>query len=100
MTNCRTGKGDEALSFWFLMLWIFGDSTNLIGAIFSKQLGTEVYTKHYKLHTTSEFHDVIYMHTKLNFLQIATAVYYLLLDFITMAQYLFYVIKNQGCDGK
>ena len=40
--NCRTGKGDEALSFWFLMLWVFGDSTNLIGAIFSKQLGTEV----------------------------------------------------------
>ena len=42
MKNCRTGKGDEALSFWFLMLWILGDSANLIGALLTKQLATEV----------------------------------------------------------
>ena len=40
--NCRTGKGDEALSFWFLMLWLLGDSANLIGALLTKQLATEV----------------------------------------------------------
>ena len=42
MKNCRTGKGDEALSFWFLMLWLLGDSANLIGALLTKQLATEV----------------------------------------------------------
>ena len=43
VTNCRTGKGDEALSFWFLTLWLLGDSANFIGAFLSKQLATEVY---------------------------------------------------------
>ena len=33
-------------------------------------------------------------------LQIATAVYYIALDVITMSQYLFYVIRNQGCRGE
>ncbi len=40
--NCRTGKGDEALSFWFLLQWFLGDATNLLGAILSHQLGTQV----------------------------------------------------------
>ena len=28
VTNCRTGKADQALSFWFLMQWLLGDVTN------------------------------------------------------------------------
>ena len=42
MTNCRTGTGDEALSFWFLMQWLLGDVTNLIGAVLTRQLATQV----------------------------------------------------------
>ena len=42
MTNCRTGKADEALSFWFLMQWLLGDVTNLIGAVLTRQLATQV----------------------------------------------------------
>ncbi|XP_064385240.1 lysosomal amino acid transporter 1 homolog [Halichondria panicea] len=69
--NCRTGKGDEALSFWFLLQWFLGDATNLLGALLSHQLGT----------------------------QIATAVYFVIMDSITMLQFLYYVIKNQGVKG-
>ena len=42
VTNCRTGKADEALSFWFLMQWLLGDVTNLIGAVLTRQLATQV----------------------------------------------------------
>ena len=42
MTNCRTGKADEALSFWFLVQWLLGDVTNLIGAVLTRQLATQV----------------------------------------------------------
>ena len=42
VTNCRTGKADEALSFWFLIQWLLGDVTNLIGALLTRQLATQV----------------------------------------------------------
>ena len=42
VTNCRTGKADQALSFWFLMQWLLGDVTNLIGAVLTRQLATQV----------------------------------------------------------
>ena len=45
VTNCRTGKADEALSFWFLVQWLLGDITNLIGAILTRQLATQVREK-------------------------------------------------------
>ena len=41
LTNCRTGKADEALSFWFL-IWLLGDVTNLIEALLTRQLATQV----------------------------------------------------------
>ena len=41
VTNCRTGKADQALSFWFLMQWLLGDVTNLIGAVLTRQLATQ-----------------------------------------------------------
>ena len=42
VTNCRTGKADKALSFWFLLQWFAGDATNLVGAFLTKQLLTQV----------------------------------------------------------
>ncbi len=42
MTNCRTGKADQVLSVWFLMQWVIGDTTNLLGAILTDQLFTQV----------------------------------------------------------
>ena len=34
------------------------------------------------------------------FLQIATAVYFVLIDVVTMSQYIYYVMRNQGCQGE
>lgn len=42
IVNCKKGIADEALSFWFLLQWFLGDATNLIGAILTKQLATQV----------------------------------------------------------
>lgn len=48
VVNCRTGKADESLSFWFLLLWFFSDLANFVGTILSRQLivlvsGSSVY---------------------------------------------------------
>ena len=45
ITNCRSGKADKALSFWFILLWAAGDTTNLLGSILTKQLATQVLNK-------------------------------------------------------
>ena len=41
--NCRTGNAD-ALSIFFLSQWLLGDGLNLIGAIMTHQLTTEIMT--------------------------------------------------------
>ncbi|XP_064384142.1 uncharacterized protein LOC135333159 [Halichondria panicea] len=71
VTNCRTGKADQVLSVWFLMQWVIGDTTNLLGAILTDQL----------------------------FTQLATAVYFVLIDCVSVSQYIYYIIKNQGLKG-
>ncbi|XP_043852044.1 lysosomal amino acid transporter 1 homolog isoform X2 [Dromiciops gliroides] len=35
---CRTGNMDQAISIWFLMGWLGGDSCNLIGSFLANQL--------------------------------------------------------------
>lgn len=71
VTNCRLGIADKALSFWFLLQWFLGDATNLIGALLTHQLPS----------------------------QIITAVYFCMIDTVMMSQFLYYVVKNQGRRG-
>ncbi len=42
VVNCRKGIADKALSVWFLLQWFLGDATNLVGAILTGQLATQV----------------------------------------------------------
>ena len=65
--NCISGKADAALSCLFLIQWLGGDLTNLIGAILTQQLPT----------------------------QIGTAIYFVFMDIILLTQYLFYWFKNR-----
>jgi hypothetical protein len=44
VTNCRLGIADKALSFWFLLQWFLGDATNLVGALLTHQLPSQVET--------------------------------------------------------
>ncbi|XP_066231346.1 lysosomal amino acid transporter 1 homolog [Saccopteryx leptura] len=44
---CKTGNMDQALSLWFLLGWIGGDSCNLIGSFLADQLPLQTYTAVY-----------------------------------------------------
>eukprot|EP00741_Cyanophora_paradoxa_P008060 tig00001250_g7799.t1 len=56
----------EALSPIFLAIWLVGDSLNLIGAILTQQLPTQIYT----------------------------AVYFVFMDTVVISQYTYYHLKN------
>ncbi|XP_056115741.1 lysosomal amino acid transporter 1 homolog [Rhinichthys klamathensis goyatoka] len=66
--SCKTGNMDSALSIWFLLLWLAGDSCNLIGSFLADQLPLQKYT----------------------------AVYYVLADMLMLFMYMYYKIKNKA----
>ncbi|KAK7803852.1 hypothetical protein U0070_021523 [Myodes glareolus] len=63
----KTGNMDQALSLWFLLGWIGGDSCNLIGSFLADQLPLQTYT----------------------------AVYYVLADLMMLTLYFHYKFKNR-----
>lgn len=65
--SCRTGNMDSALSIYFLLLWLGGDSCNLVGSYLAEQLPLQVYT----------------------------AIYYVLADLLMLTMYLYYKMKNK-----
>nr|XP_057941778.1 lysosomal amino acid transporter 1 homolog [Doryrhamphus excisus]XP_057941779.1 lysosomal amino acid transporter 1 homolog [Doryrhamphus excisus] len=66
-SSCKTGNMDSALSIWFLLLWLGGDTCNLVGSFLADQLPLQTYT----------------------------AVYYVLADLLMLAMYLYYKMKNK-----
>nr|AAH90740.1 Zgc:113491 [Danio rerio] len=58
---------DSALSIWFLLFWLAGDSCNLIGSFLADQLPLQKYT----------------------------AVYYVVADLLMLAMYMYYKLKNK-----
>ncbi|KAI9531161.1 hypothetical protein NQZ68_000656 [Dissostichus eleginoides] len=66
-SSCKTGNMDSALSIWFLLLWLGGDSCNLVGSFLADQLPLQTYT----------------------------AVYYVIADVMMLALYLYYMTKNR-----
>ncbi|KAK7145638.1 hypothetical protein R3I93_013392 [Phoxinus phoxinus] len=64
----KTGNMDSALSIWFLLLWLAGDSCNLIGSFLADQLPLQKYT----------------------------AVYYVLADMLMLFMYMYYKLKNKA----
>ncbi|TRY82429.1 hypothetical protein DNTS_007882 [Danionella cerebrum] len=67
-SSCKTGNMDSALSIWFLLFWLAGDSCNLIGSFLADQLPLQKYT----------------------------AVYYVLADLLMLGMYMYYKMKNQA----
>ncbi|XP_029363140.1 lysosomal amino acid transporter 1 homolog isoform X3 [Echeneis naucrates] len=65
--SCKTGNMDSALSIWFLLLWLAGDTCNLVGSFLADQLPLQIYT----------------------------AVYYVLADLLMLGMYLYYKTKNK-----
>uniref|UniRef100_A0A8D1YXV9 Solute carrier family 66 member 1 n=1 Tax=Sus scrofa TaxID=9823 RepID=A0A8D1YXV9_PIG len=64
---CKTGNMDQAVSLWFLLGWIGGDSCNLIGSFLADQLPLQTYT----------------------------AVYYVLADVVMLSLYFHYKFKKR-----
>ncbi|KAM3920817.1 lysosomal amino acid transporter 1 homolog [Leptodactylus fuscus] len=65
--SCKTGNMDQAMSIWFLLGWLAGDSCNFVGAFLSHQLPIQIYT----------------------------AVYYVLADLVMLSLYMYYKYRNQ-----
>ncbi|XP_072536922.1 lysosomal amino acid transporter 1 homolog [Salminus brasiliensis] len=69
--SCKTGNMDSALSIWFLLLWLAGDSCNLIGSFLADQLPLQTYT----------------------------AVYYVCADLVMLSMYGYYVLRHKMSNG-
>lgn len=65
---CKTGIMDQALSVYFLLGWLGGDTLNLVGSFLAEQLPLQVYT----------------------------AIYYVLADLMMLSLYFYYKIKNRN----
>lgn len=66
-SSCKTGNMDSALSIWFLLLWLGGDTCNLVGSFLADQLPLQTYT----------------------------AVYYVVADLLMLAMYSYYKTRNR-----
>ncbi|XP_051844342.1 lysosomal amino acid transporter 1 homolog isoform X1 [Antechinus flavipes] len=64
---CRTGNMDQAISIWFLLGWLSGDSCNLVGSFLANQLPLQTYT----------------------------AIYYVLADLLMISLYFYYKYRNR-----
>lgn len=71
-SSCKTGNMDSALSIWFLLLWLGGDSCNLIGSFLADQLPLQTYT----------------------------AVYYVFADLLMLAMYMYYKLRNKVAESR
>ncbi|XP_030640409.1 lysosomal amino acid transporter 1 homolog [Chanos chanos] len=70
--SCKTGNMDSALSIWFLLLWLGGDTCNLVGSFLADQLPLQTYT----------------------------AVYYVLADLLMLSLYFYYATKNKLANNR
>ncbi|XP_072334368.1 lysosomal amino acid transporter 1 homolog isoform X2 [Scyliorhinus torazame] len=66
--SIRNGNMDQAVSFWFLLGWLAGDSCNFVGAFIAQQLPMQTYT----------------------------AVYYVIVDLVMVSMYSYYKLKNRS----
>ncbi|CAF91992.1 unnamed protein product, partial [Tetraodon nigroviridis] len=66
-SSIKNGNMDSALSIWFLLLWLSGDSCNVIGSFLADQLPLQTYT----------------------------AIYYVIADLVMLSLYFYYKVKHR-----
>ncbi|XP_067383940.1 lysosomal amino acid transporter 1 homolog isoform X2 [Channa argus] len=71
-SSCKTRNMDKALSIWFLLLWLGGDTCNLVGSFLADQLPLQTYT----------------------------AIYYVMADFLMLAMYAYYKTRNKMVESR
>ncbi|KAI5095314.1 lysosomal amino acid transporter 1-like [Silurus meridionalis] len=70
-SSCKKGNMDSALSIWFLLLWLGGDTCNLAGSFLADQLPLQKYT----------------------------AVYYVLADLLMISMYSYYKMNSMRLEN-
>nr|XP_020468301.1 lysosomal amino acid transporter 1 homolog isoform X3 [Monopterus albus] len=70
--SCKTGNMDSAISIWFVLLWLGGDSCNLVGSFLAEQLPLQTYT----------------------------AVYYVLADLVMLSMFLYYKLRKRTAESR
>ncbi|XP_037540287.1 lysosomal amino acid transporter 1 homolog [Nematolebias whitei] len=71
-SSWKKGNMDSALSIWFLLLWLGGDSCNLVGSYLADQLPLQKYT----------------------------AVYYVCADLVMLGMYLYYKTRHRTTERR
>ncbi|XP_035501646.1 lysosomal amino acid transporter 1 homolog [Scophthalmus maximus] len=71
-SSCKNGNMDRALSIWFLLLWLGGDTCNLVGSFLADQLPLQTYT----------------------------AIYYVIADLLMLALYFYYKLRNRVVESR
>ncbi|XP_055366538.1 lysosomal amino acid transporter 1 homolog isoform X2 [Betta splendens] len=71
-SSCKTGNMDSALSIWFLLLWLAGDTCNLIGSFLADQLPLQTYT----------------------------AIYYVFADLLMLSMYCYYKMRHKVAERR
>ncbi|XP_075882635.1 lysosomal amino acid transporter 1 homolog isoform X2 [Nelusetta ayraudi] len=66
-SSCKAGNMDRAISIWFLLLWLGGDTCNLVGSFLADQLPLQTYT----------------------------AIYYVIADLLMLGMYSYYKVNNR-----
>uniref|UniRef100_A0A1A8IBB4 Lysosomal amino acid transporter 1 homolog n=2 Tax=Nothobranchius kuhntae TaxID=321403 RepID=A0A1A8IBB4_NOTKU len=71
-SSCKSGNMDSALSIWFLLLWLAGDSCNLVGSYLADQLPIQRYT----------------------------AIYYVVADLVMLGMYSYYKFRHKRSQSR
>uniref|UniRef100_A0A1A7WMM4 Lysosomal amino acid transporter 1 homolog n=1 Tax=Iconisemion striatum TaxID=60296 RepID=A0A1A7WMM4_9TELE len=71
-SSCKSGNMDSALSIWFLLLWLGGDSCNLVGSYLADQLPIQRYT----------------------------AIYYVVADLVMLGMYSYYKFRHKRSQSR
>lgn len=105
-SSCKTGNMDSALSIWFLLLWLAGDSCNLAGSFLADQLPLQVRgeddVNKLQLKVTRPVNIVqsTLCFCFLRVFQKYTAVYYVLADLLMLSMFSYYKVKNRYSYGE
>ncbi|KAM9351125.1 lysosomal amino acid transporter 1 homolog [Symphorus nematophorus] len=71
-SSCKKGNMDSAISIWFLLLWLGGDTCNLVGSFLADQLPLQTYT----------------------------AIYYVIADLVMLGLYFYYKLRNKVAERR
>uniref|UniRef100_A0A8C6M9M7 Lysosomal amino acid transporter 1 homolog n=1 Tax=Nothobranchius furzeri TaxID=105023 RepID=A0A8C6M9M7_NOTFU len=109
-SSCKSGNMDSALSIWFLLLWLAGDSCNLVGSYLADQLPIQVTEDTDCLSPKSVLHKSLYISKAavndfrlclfILVIQRYTAIYYVVADLVMLGMYSYYKFRHKRSQSR